>query len=209
MSIVDWFGKKKSKVDDVADEISDEELDEWLDEMGMGEPDLQHQKMYAFVHLALREAVMLNHPELISELYSTDDEAPVMPLLHFWSKAMMILEANGIIDDDDLDDEDEWLPFDEIRIDKFAGDRFNIAIVTLPKPRISPEAYMVAIVHQVGESLVYNGERGHARYFTLEYTEKDAQPLLCEWDDEEHLNFGQAVEPELEAFRQAVLAQLR
>lgn len=207
MGLFDWLGKSEDKTGvDMEDLVDDDELDEWMEEMGLGEPDLQHKKMYAFVHLAIRDAVMLNHPELIEELNKVGKEPSIMPLLHFWSRAMMILEQMGEIDmDDEFDDENEWLPFDQIGIEQFSDNGYRISIVTLPKPCLSPEAYMVAIVHKEGDPLPYNGERGNARYFTLEYTGKGMAPVICEWDNEEHCNYGEGPQPDSKAFMEAVL----
>jgi len=143
MGLFDWFKKKKDKVDvqDLNDfDEDDDELDEELYKLGFGEPDMRSQKMYAFVHLALRDAVMLNHPELIEQLEASGKEKPVMPFLHFWSRAMMILESNGMLEMEDELDEDEWMPFDKIGIEQFTTNGYRISVVILPEPRFSPEA---------------------------------------------------------------------
>lgn len=116
----------------------------------------------------------------------------------------MIIDQNGMLDEEDELDEDEWMPFEEINIEQFSTNGYRISVVTLPKPRVSPEAYMVAIVHKEGDPLPYNGERGSARYFTLEYNAQGMPPVLCEWDAEEHRNYGEGPEPEVKAFMQAI-----
>lgn len=213
MSIFDWLkgdknksdnGKQKQDADanrdDGLDDISDEELEEWMAEEGFNEPDEQSQKMYAFVHVAIRDAVMENHPELIEELDKAGEGPTSMPFLHFWSRAMMILENMGIIEMDDDEVDDEWLPFDEMSIEQKTIDGHRISVVTFPKPRFSPEAYMAAIVHEVDEPTPYDGERGSARYFTLEYGGEGIPPVFCEWDGEEHCNYGEGPQPDVSAF---------
>jgi len=63
---------------------------------------------------------------------------------------------------------------------------------------------MVAIVHKEGDPLPYDGERGNARYFTLEFSMPGNLPILCEWDGEGHSNYGEGPEPDAEDFVQAV-----
>ena len=201
MGFKDWFKSKKSDVNVQDDDDLDDEL---MEELGLTEPDLRSQMMYAFVHVALREAVMLNHPELIKQLDELKEKKPFMPLLHFWSKASMILVSHSVIDDMDELDDDDWMPFDEMDIEQFSSKGYRISVVTFPEPRFSPEAYMVAIVHQEGVPQDYHLERGSARYFTLEYTGQDMAPMLCEWDDEEHRNYGDGPQPETKAFVQVV-----
>lgn len=199
MGLFDWFKKQNDKVDDSVDDD-----DELMEELGFSEPDLRSHMMYAFVHLAIRDAVLLNHPELVQQLDKAGKEKPFMPLLHFWSKAQFILDQNGMLDDEDEWDEDEWMPFDEMDIEQFSTRGNRISVVSLPAPKVSPEAYMVAIVHKEGEPLPYDGERGNARYFTLEYSMRNSPPVLCEWDGEEHINYGNGPEPDTKAFVQAV-----
>ena len=206
MGLFDWFKKNNKMSDEIIgndDDISDDEL---LQELGFdGEPDLRSQMMYAFIHLAIRDAVMFNHPELTKQLDKVSKEKPFMPLLHFWSKATMIVESNNMLDEEY---EDEWMPFDEMHIEQLTTNGNRISIVTFPQPSVSTEAYMVAIVHKEGEPLQYDGERGSARYFTLEYASHNTPPVLCEWDGEEHLNFGEGPAPDTTAFLHAVQERL-
>ena len=204
MGMFDWFKKNNDKVDESVED--DDDMDELLEELGFdSKPDLRSQMMYAFIHLTIRDAVMFNHPELTKQLDKVSKEKPFMPLLHFWSKATMIVESDNMFDEED---EDEWMPFDEMHIEQLNTSGNRITIVTFPQPSVSPEAYMAAIVHKQGEPLPYDGKRGTARYFTLEYTQHDTPPVLCECDGEEHINFGEGPAPDTKAFIHAVQERL-
>ena len=64
----------------------------------------------------------------------------------------------------------------------------TVVLITMPKPRVSPEAYCVAAVLQRASRL-----RTTTRFFTLESRQPGdgPEPLLCEWTpDERHRILG-------------------
>ncbi len=76
-------------------------------------------------------------------------------------------------------------------------DNILFAVIRLPKPIQSPEAYFIGLI------IPRNTSR-KARYITLEYgLDDDDNPItfLCEWDKETHLNLGEVDESSLKHFK--------
>lgn len=93
------------------------------------------------------------------------------------------------------------LPPDGLQLEMRRDGKYLYALVTLPPPLYSPEAYMVALQFE-SELLA-----PRLRYFALELGYLDPagprRTVLCEWTAEPaHLNFGDGPPPEVEAFYQ-------
>ena len=157
----------------------------------------QRPLLYCFQHVALREAVFINHPELIKEL---TEPPPDPPLIHFWSTACLRCEEAGLFADEAA--LSEWI--DAVQIRSYAKDGFTIYIVKMPRPQFSLEAFFVSIVHKDGEPHQYGLKSPATRYFTLEKADV-AGPLLCEWlENGSRTNYGEGTVPTQDAFADAV-----
>lgn len=179
-------------------------------ELSSQEKELRHQKMYCFAHIAIRDAVMQNHPELMHTLEKPQDHS-MFPMLHFWSKASLIMEEAGLVeieDEFDSDNDDYWTPFSEMKVEQFFDKGHRVSVITFPEPLKSPGAWMTAIVHKEGDSYEYDGSRGTARYFALEYTGYPGPGVFCEWNDEEHINYDVMVDINSNEFAEMVLRYL-
>jgi hypothetical protein len=163
--------------------------------------------IYAFEHIALRDAAFYNDPELMSQLLNPPK---FMPLLHFCSKARLICEHRGWLDLETEEDEDEAVSFlDEIEIHSVRRKEFTVYVITMPEPRFSGEAHMVAIVHRDSERHDYGRPSPSTRYFTLEKTFAGTTPLLCEWfPDATRKNFSTGPHATVDEFNDAVFGEL-
>jgi hypothetical protein len=210
MGFFDLFkGKDTKTVSNETEQPADEDIE--LEEGFLtnllnedSESDDRHKRMYAFTHIALRDATFENHPELVEELSNFRTNPSPLPLVHFWSRAEMIVG-----DMDDEIDEDGWTPFAEISIDAYNKNGYTVYIITLPKPQLTPEAYFVAIAVDEDATLEYMNDMGETRYFTLEHTADGYEPMFCEWDrDDDHLNYGEVPHKNKEGFAELVFEHL-
>ena len=82
----------------------------------------------------------------------------------------------------------------------------QIAIITLPEPKFTTEAFFAAAVYRPAD-----GEQPpYLRYITLEYgelLEGDPYTVLCEWQGDIHRNYGDGPAAQVELFLQAVVTQ--
>jgi len=163
--------------------------------------------LYAFQHVALREAAFENHPELIRELA----EGPsTLPLLHFRSKALIRCMEAGLIDADPGEDDAAALEaenelFSPVAVHPRRQAGYTAHIVAMPAPETCPEAYFVAIVHKDDEAHEYMRDSPATRYFTLEKADGPGRPLVCEWRrDGSRGNYGEGPAANIDAFVQAV-----
>ena len=86
---------------------------------------------------------------------------------------------------------------------------FPCVIIELPDPSKVAEAYMVAFVVLVDttQEEMLESSTVTGRYFTLEkcFTlDNESRPVLAEWDEERHSNYGDGPAPTVEALRQAI-----
>jgi WD40 repeat protein len=165
--------------------------------------------IYVFQHIALRDAVFQNHPELMRHLAQPNE---FMPLLHFRSKASMICDQQGWRDldpDSDGGEDVEETLLGQIETHRFNQRGFTLFVVTMPPPEFAGESYMVAIVHRDSEPHEYMKSSPSTRYFTLEKTRRSPTPLLCEWyADGTRKNYGEGPHQSVEEFADAVFARL-
>jgi hypothetical protein len=164
--------------------------------------------LYMFQHVALREAAFENHSELIHELAG---EASLVPLLHFWTKALYRCMKVGIIDidQDDLALHAEQELFGAVAIHARKKVGFTAYVVSMPTPESAAEAHFATIVHKDDEPHEYMQASPSTRYLTLEKADNSDHTLLCEWQrDGSRQNYGDGPAPELEAFAEAVFERV-
>lgn len=92
----------------------------------------------------------------------------------------------------------------------FIGD-YPAVLVEMPPAHFAPEAIMVCFVVCVSvKELRQPPPSPRTRYFTLERADPPfagpSQTMLCEWNGEEHLNYGEGPEATREAFLQRLKA---
>lgn len=79
-------------------------------------------------------------------------------------------------------------------------------LLVMPPPEMATEAFLVAVVSTVDEEKLWN-DGGDASspiyYFTLEAS-ATGNPMLCEWADGQHLNYGSDPAPKSDAFQDVV-----
>jgi hypothetical protein len=101
---------------------------------------------------------------------------------------------------------------DDVTVHRVRVGRYPCAVIGLPSPRATTEAYFTAAVLLADPEEAVQGfadaARLEMRYFTLEKGFLFAGPpctVLCEWTTEgSHVNHGDGPAPELEAFVQAM-----
>lgn len=152
------------------------------------EPRAHH---YAFAHRFLA-SVALDDPRQSYRYFCSP--AGAAPLRQMWDFVGSHMESAADV-----------LPAGGLRLSWHALDgQRKLAVVCLPEPRAMTEAYFVGIVFE------RHGEQDWrcASYYTLElsfdFAEQRATAMLCGWTKESHLNFGQRVLPDEEAFVRAI-----
>jgi hypothetical protein len=171
----------------------------------------QRPLLYMFQHVALREAAFSNHPRLTRELVKERQQP--FDLLHFWAKALIRCEDAGMRT---AANEAVSLNSDEtealrraVKIHTRSRHGYTVYFIEMPKPLFMPEAYFTAIVHKDDELHEYGRPSPSTRYFTLERNDPSSSALFCEWHRPgKHVNSGQLVPPELDAFAKAVFDRL-
>ncbi|MGW8394691.1 hypothetical protein [Pseudoduganella sp. HUAS MS19] len=84
-------------------------------------------------------------------------------------------------------------------------------LLKMPDPIAAAEAHMVGVILTDFPKDAAAESKGSFRYFTLEHgvnLDGTIGTVLCEWDDEEHKNFGDGPPPTVEAFAGAIEARL-
>ena len=174
------------------------------------EPTLRHQVHYAFAHQFLPQYVQQNPFAFFSYLYNQNlPGGPIEPTRFIHSRwSMIFLSRAGL----------EWGGFRRVTdlsmsIQELGG-RAS-ALVQMPPPEESPEAYFVCVVSfaRPAAFLLPAPEASscphdfRARVFTLEaHAHGDGNNgLMCEWTKEaKHENFGVAVPADRIAFLSAL-----
>lgn len=196
MGLFDWFRGKRTRAAEAAS------VERLLASVAQPRP-----LVYMFQHVALREAAFENHPELMRDLADGSADR----LGHFWSRARVRCIQAGMLDPaDDAADQAEVELRDAVAVHTRRRDGHTVHVVRMPPPRVSPEAYLVAIVFRDGEPHEYGQPSPGTRYLTLELTVGLDRPMLCEWTrDGTHANYGLGPLPDVESFVGEVFARLR
>jgi hypothetical protein len=102
---------------------------------------------------------------------------------------------------------------DELKIHCVRLGDFPCAVIEMPPPAATPEAYFTALVVYIStaDDLSADPQPVPARYFTLEKGMSfgnsqmvTPRTVLCEWTSTAHSNFGDGPEPTLEAFMKSL-----
>jgi len=163
--------------------------------------------LYMFQHVALREAAFDNDPALTEELYGP--HRPALPLMHSRSVARSLCEDCGMIPEDYDAAEADRKVFEGVSVRPVRRGGYTAHVVTMPRPKSSPEAYLVAIVHRDDEPREYRRPSPSTRYFTLERSNASLRPLLYEWRrDGSRENNGNSSDPKVDLFVDAVFEHM-
>jgi hypothetical protein len=82
---------------------------------------------------------------------------------------------------------------------------FPAVLVVMPTPHFTTEAHMVCVILNVPwDKIQQRPDKVEVRYFTLEkgrsLAAEAGRTVLCEWEGERHINYGDGPEPTISAF---------
>lgn len=189
---------KNSKNDD--DQAADSDSGSDVEGMPGGQPRCRH---YVFAHVALRQVAFEYPVEIIAALGSEKADALIDDL---WQSVEQACSDQG---------PDDRAPVDRqaIRIHRVRVGVYPTAIVEMPTPIATTEAYFAAVVLCVDpEATGLSKEDIEVRYFTLEFGAKLApgdedRTVLCEWtEDGSHANMGDGPIADVSLFAKAIKA---
>jgi hypothetical protein len=154
----------------------------------------------ALQHTALPEATFRNHPELLRDLTGPTGRPP---LSHFLTHAALVC---GHVPEPETP-ADAWLQ-QPLEIHPYLREGYSVHVIVMPPPEQAPECFFSAIVYKDSEPKAFLVPSSSTRYFTLERTASNAA-LLCEWSASlKHLNYGQFLPPDRDAFAEAVFGKI-
>jgi len=194
--------KNKNRSDTPSLAKATDGADELADRLHTEQPRCRH---YMFAHVALRQMAFEYPVEVIAALGSGKSSELIDDL---WNSVDQACTEQGDNDQPPVNPAD-------IKVHRMRIGEFPTAVVEMPKPIGTTEAYFTAIVLCVDPK-----QAGHAkddmkvRYFTLEKgaildTDDFDRTVLCEWTaDGSHINSGGGAIPELSSFIEAITAQL-
>ncbi|MEM1182789.1 MAG: hypothetical protein AAGM22_30875 [Acidobacteriota bacterium] len=189
MGLFDFFRRKKPQPN--PDDEFDRELEEALG--ALDEEDEGPTPAYVFAHYALRQIALDDPLQFLAIVASPEAE-----------------EFIGAVLEDVEEQVGGKIGFDAAAVTIHLGraKRFPCAVIELPEPKESPEAFMVALV------ALFDPENGpppdsiEGRFFTLEKGasfDGESWNVLAEWTaDGGHSNFGAGPAPELGPFVAAI-----
>jgi hypothetical protein len=157
---------------------------------------------YDFVHVVLREACSFNPMAFFQVLASPGKEDF---LENLWDVACKRCDGTG----------PAWFSCKEVAIDSLMLEDYPTILVTMPLPRVMTEAFFVAIVLLTPMDQIVAGtipEQPSFGYYTLELgigPNDNKYTLLCAWEDDKHLCFGNGPVADPTAFLQAVSEKLQ
>jgi hypothetical protein len=158
------------------------------------EPRCQH---YFFAHYALRQAAF-DDPLACLAILASPKEREFLASL--WASVARHCEGHG---------EASGLSVEDVTVYRLRVGEAPCAVIQMPPPRGTTEAYFVAmLLHLPPSGKVNEPADINLRYFTLEKGSSmggASRTVLCEWTkDGSHVNFGEGPEAELSAFIAAV-----
>jgi len=152
---------------------------------------------YDFAHVVLREACGFNPLAFFQVMASPGKEEL---LENLWLAACERCDGTG----------PAWFTSREVAVDSLMLENYPTILVTMPPPRVTTEAFYVAIVLLTPMDRIVAGalpEQPAFGYYTLELgiAPNDGRyTVLCAWENGKHLSFGNGPEADSSAFLQAV-----
>ncbi len=175
MGLFDFLRRKESQPNEIREHLA--------------QPRLQH---YMMAHVALRSLAFENPLAYLGILGSPDAN-------------MFFAQLMESVSEQCPDEPDPGYRPDEISVHCLRVHSFPCAIVQMPSPKATTEAFFTAAVlmhdpsHDIPEPTQMK-----LRYLTLEkgfHADGTSRTVLCEWTSEgSHLNFGDGPPPELKLF---------
>lgn len=149
---------------------------------------------YLFSHFALRERAF-DDPKGLVKILSLDSGMEYLESL--WDS----------VGRTNIDSAEEYIHSSGIWCYPFTVDKkFQGVIVQPPPPYAPTEVYFIAIVISNGKKSI---NKSGVRYFTLEKNAEDSYaPLLCEWENTEHINLGIEVPASQSFFAEVIRATI-
>lgn len=151
---------------------------------------------YTMAHHALRQ-VALEDPLMYLGVLASPDAEPFLASL-FQSVCNHCSERG---------EKPDFKPSD-LQIHRTRVNGFPCVIVEMPPPIATAEAYFTALIGFLDPSQkIAEDTKVEARYFTLEHGfNLDGTPrtVMCEWDNESHMNFGSGPSPTVGEFIRAL-----
>lgn len=191
---------KNSKNDDDQAADSDSGPDSKLKGMPGDQPRCRH---YVFAHVALRQVAFEYPVEIVAALGSEKADALIDDL---WQSVEQACNDQGTDDRASVDRQ-------AIRVHRVRVGVYPTAIVEMPTPIATTEAYFAAVVLCVDpEATGLSKEDIDVRFFTLEFGAKLAvgdqdRTVLCEWTaDGLHANMGDGPIADVALFANAIKA---
>lgn len=147
---------------------------------------------YAFAHVYLRDKAFSNPATTVHELVGGNSSQYLKIL---WKTVGLRTKAP----------DDEFISAEGLECHPFwIGDQYRAVIIKFPEPLGPAEAFMVAMVIP---ATAEPGDQCLLRYITLEFSPNRLnRTVLAEWIDGGHVNRGDGPEPEVAAFRSAVVS---
>jgi hypothetical protein len=159
--------------------------------------DKQTSRHYVFAHIALRQVCCVNPIAFFAVMASPQR---VQFLDDVWKDVREICDKDG---EPSFSSRDIVVELDQVN-------DFPAILIVMPAPKVDCEAHMVCIVLEipVKELSQKRDQIPSIRYFTLEKGIRietgGERTVLCAWDGEAHLNYGDGPEATQEAFLEAV-----
>lgn len=150
---------------------------------------------YVFAHVALRQACFANPVRFFALMASPYRQEFLDGL---WQQICAVCDQDG----------KAQFSLKDVSIQMGRIGEYPAIVVQMPTPRHVPEAYMVCIVLKVPiEDLESEIPDAQVRYFTLEKGVNISggdRTVLCAWEGEKHINFGDGPEATVTAFLDAI-----
>lgn len=161
------------------------------------DPRVRHQVHYGYAHIFLPKYVHQNPTGFFGRFRDETPGGAQDPTKFIQSNWCMFEETAGLVkaEGDPFKEGMVFRRVTDLSMSVFEVGNRLVALVTMPPPERSPEAFFVAAVLETSEVAHSNARGGvRARVFTLEAVSSDKHPgegVVCEWtDDGEHRNWG-------------------
>jgi hypothetical protein len=164
---------------------------------------------YYFAHAAMKELAFEDPERLVIAMAAPEAETF---LNEMWDAVGKDVAAMAVQQQQGGESDPQILPSDGLEAIPARVAGRPAALVRLPEPRATTEAYFIAVVlnHELAEP-VKPAPEAEVFYFTLEKGfSLDGSPrtVFCEWDESTHKNYGDGPPPDARGFLDHVAAHL-